>query len=291
MITELGVLPFERSSNNTTKRVVYIRLRVSPDVLTVDRESRPSISNHIHNALTGPCSRGAEWCLGRPVARPLFRHMTIPPGAGFAAWLTSRDNSSCNKLTAALFVKIHLMDGPASSNAEGVSMRNGSSTTPIRTKLGARGAPEIAAHTGKVLITVRHSTRVFVNELPFVTSVGYGAGGHDHERLGMPGAGPTEVITDLGILEPEQHSHEFILIAVHPGITVDQVSDATGWLDEGVQRPHTSRSRESVGYSPTQALLSWIDITSRDVLTRGPDFITAFVMLRQERRSRSRVHQ
>lgn len=94
---------------------------------------------------------------------------------------------------------------------------------------GAGGAPEIAAHSGKVLITVRHSTRVFVNELPFVTSVGYGSGGSDRERLGMPGAGPTEVITDLAILEPDPETREFVLTTVHPGVTVEQVVEATGW--------------------------------------------------------------
>jgi len=94
---------------------------------------------------------------------------------------------------------------------------------------GAGGAPEIAAHSGKVLITVRHSRRVFVDELPFVTSVGYGAGGRDRERLGMPGAGPTEVITDLARLEPDPETREFVLTTVHPGVTVEQVLEATGW--------------------------------------------------------------
>lgn len=94
---------------------------------------------------------------------------------------------------------------------------------------GAGGAPEIAAHAGKVLITVRHSTRVFVEQLPFVTSVGYGSGGADRERLGLPGAGPTEVITDLGIMAPDPETREFVLSAVHPGVSVDDVVAATGW--------------------------------------------------------------
>ena len=94
---------------------------------------------------------------------------------------------------------------------------------------GAGGAPEIAAHAGKVLITVRHSARVFVARLPFVTSVGYGSGGDERERLGLPGAGPTEVITDLGIMEPDPQTREFVLTAVHPGVSVDDVVAATGW--------------------------------------------------------------
>ena len=94
---------------------------------------------------------------------------------------------------------------------------------------GAGGAPEIAAHAGKVLIVVRHSTRVFVDELAFVTSVGFGSGPGDRERLGMRGAGPVEVITDLGIMEPDPQTRELVLTAVHPGVTVEQVRAATGW--------------------------------------------------------------
>lgn len=94
---------------------------------------------------------------------------------------------------------------------------------------GAGGAPEIAAHAGKVLIVVRHSRRVFVDELSFVTSVGFGGGPGDRERLGLRGAGPTRVITDLGIMEPDPDTRELTLVAVHPGVTVDQVLGATGW--------------------------------------------------------------
>ena len=94
---------------------------------------------------------------------------------------------------------------------------------------GAGGAPEIAAHAGRVLIVVRHSPRVFVDHLGFVTSVGFGTGPGDRERLGLPGAGPTEVITDLGVLKPDPHTRELTLVAVHPGVSIEQVVAATGW--------------------------------------------------------------
>lgn len=94
---------------------------------------------------------------------------------------------------------------------------------------GAGGAPEIAAHAGKVLIVVRHSRRVFVERLSFITSVGFGTGAGDRERLGLPGAGPTQVITDLGVLEPHPQTQELTLVATHPGVGVDDVHEATGW--------------------------------------------------------------
>jgi len=94
---------------------------------------------------------------------------------------------------------------------------------------GAGGAPEIAAHAGKVLIVVRHSRRVFVDDLSFVTTVGFGTGVGDRDRLGLRGAGPTEVITDLGVMKPDPETAELTLVAVHPGVTVDRVLAATGW--------------------------------------------------------------
>ena len=94
---------------------------------------------------------------------------------------------------------------------------------------GAGGAPEIAANCGSVIITLRHTPRAFVAELDFVTSVGHGDGGDHRHRLGLSGAGPTEVITDLGVLRPDPVSKELVLTSVHPGVTVDQVRGATGW--------------------------------------------------------------
>lgn len=94
---------------------------------------------------------------------------------------------------------------------------------------GAGGAPEIAASCGEIIITLRHSTRAFVEELDFVTSLGHGFGADDRERLGLRGTGPRSVITDLGVLRPDPDTRELVLASTHPGVAVDDVSDATGW--------------------------------------------------------------
>lgn len=94
---------------------------------------------------------------------------------------------------------------------------------------GAGGAPEIAASCREVVVVVRHSRRAFVDRVDFVTSVGFGSGPGDRERLRLPGAGPVCVITDLGVLVPDPHTCELTLIAVHPGGEPDQVRAATGW--------------------------------------------------------------
>jgi len=94
---------------------------------------------------------------------------------------------------------------------------------------GAGGAPEISANCGEVVITIRQNLRTFVDRLDFVTSVGHGDGGDHRQRLGLRGKGPTAVITDLGILRPDEHTKELTLVSVHPGIDVDEARAATGW--------------------------------------------------------------
>ncbi|HWC78362.1 MAG TPA: CoA-transferase subunit beta [Pseudonocardiaceae bacterium] len=94
---------------------------------------------------------------------------------------------------------------------------------------GAGGAPEIAASCREVFIVVRQSTRTFVDELDFITSFGYGTGKGDREKLGLPGAGPVMLITDLGVLRPDPQTAELTLTELHPGVELDQVVAATGW--------------------------------------------------------------
>lgn len=94
---------------------------------------------------------------------------------------------------------------------------------------GAGGAPEIAANCGEVIITLRQTPRAFVEQLDFLTSVGFGDGGDHRQRLGLRGRGPSAVITDLGVLRPEPGTNELVLTELHPGVTVDQAVAATGW--------------------------------------------------------------
>lgn len=77
---------------------------------------------------------------------------------------------------------------------------------------GAGGAPEIATGCSEVVVVAPHSRRTFVAELDFVTTTG---------------ARTTHVMTDLGVLEP--HEGELTLTNLHPGVTVDDVKEATGW--------------------------------------------------------------
>lgn len=92
---------------------------------------------------------------------------------------------------------------------------------------GAGGAPEIASSAGEVIVMLRQSPRTFVETVDFITSVGFGRSGEG--RAGHRGAGPSIVITDLGVLEPDPATHELVLTAVYPDVEPGSVRDVTGW--------------------------------------------------------------
>lgn len=94
---------------------------------------------------------------------------------------------------------------------------------------GAGGAPEIADQAAEVYVVMRQGARSFVSEIDFLTTAGYLDGGEAREKLGISGKGPTKIITDLCILEPEPGTRELVVTSIHPGITRGKIVDATGW--------------------------------------------------------------
>ncbi|QJR15431.1 CoA-transferase subunit beta [Usitatibacter palustris] len=94
---------------------------------------------------------------------------------------------------------------------------------------GAGGAPEIASNAKETWIIIKQNLRTFVEKVDFLTSVGHLTGGDSREKSGARGAGPTAVISDLGVLVPDPVSKELTLAALHPGVTIEQAKAATGW--------------------------------------------------------------
>ena len=108
----------------------------------------------------------------------------------------------------------------------------GSYESPKTRLPGAGGAPEIAASAGAVMVIMRQSKRSFVERCDFRSSMGFGDGPGHRERLGLRGGGVKWVITDLGVMEPDPDSCVLTVRALHPGVTREQVVDATGWAVE-----------------------------------------------------------
>jgi glutaconate CoA-transferase subunit B len=94
---------------------------------------------------------------------------------------------------------------------------------------GGGGAPEIASSCGQIFITMAMGTRAFVDALPFITSFGHGTGKGDRHKLGLSTRGPTKVITDLCVMEPDPETAELTVVSLHPGVTREQVAAGCGW--------------------------------------------------------------
>lgn len=93
---------------------------------------------------------------------------------------------------------------------------------------GSGGSMEIAAWANRCYIITPHQKRRFPERVDFCTSAGFLNGRAERLASGVRGSGPQAVVTDLGILEPDENG-ELILTALHPGVTVEQVRANTGW--------------------------------------------------------------
>jgi len=94
---------------------------------------------------------------------------------------------------------------------------------------GGGGAPEISNCCGEIFIIMRQAPRSFVQKLDFVTSFGHGEGGDHRARMGIRTKGPTKLITDLAMFEPDSETKEMRVTSIHPGVTREQIEANTGW--------------------------------------------------------------
>ena len=120
---------------------------------------------------------------------------------------------------------------------------------------GAGGAPEIAASCKEVIVIVRQSRRAFVEKVDFVTSVGYGSGPGDRERLGLRGNGPRQIITDLGVLTPDPETYEFTVTAIFPGVTEQTIRERTGWEVAIAAAPQTAQPPSAAELAALRAIM------------------------------------
>jgi glutaconate CoA-transferase, subunit B len=111
-------------------------------------------------------------------------------------------------------------------------------------------------------VVVRHRPRTLVERLEFITSLGFGDGPGHRAALGLRGRGPVQLITDLGVLEPDPETYELTLTHIHPGVAVDQVRAATGW-------PLAVRDELSVTEPPTAGELAALRSLTTRSSTKG----------------------
>ncbi|MFC9683940.1 CoA-transferase subunit beta [Streptomyces sp. NPDC056948] len=99
---------------------------------------------------------------------------------------------------------------------------------PARQLLGVRGAPINTLNNPTSYWVPKHSPRVFVERVDMVCGVGY-------DRAAEAGPSATrfhhvpEVISNLGVFDFATPDHTMRLRSLHPGVTVEQALEATGF--------------------------------------------------------------
>ena len=99
-----------------------------------------------------------------------------------------------------------------------------------RTRLpGSGGAADIATMANRCIIIMNHERRRFSPKVRYITTPGFGDGGDWRTRHGLIGGGPSRVITSMGIFSFDPQTHEMFLVSHHPGVTIGEVQNETGW--------------------------------------------------------------
>jgi glutaconate CoA-transferase, subunit B len=94
---------------------------------------------------------------------------------------------------------------------------------------GGVGLPFLPLAGRVVVYTMSHDTRTFVEKVDFVSGPGFLRGPQEWEAKKRAGGGPALVVTPLGTLDFDPSSLRARLLSVHPGITVRQIEEATGF--------------------------------------------------------------
>ncbi len=101
---------------------------------------------------------------------------------------------------------------------------------------GSGGGADIASLAQRLAIIMPHERHRLRERVDFVTSPGYGypdasgpAGVAWRRRVGLPRGGPAVLITTLAVFTFDPASGEALLSSYHPGSTIEEVQEQTGW--------------------------------------------------------------
>ncbi|HWP34756.1 MAG TPA: CoA-transferase [Thermodesulfobacteriota bacterium] len=94
---------------------------------------------------------------------------------------------------------------------------------------GSGGAADIASLARRFVIIMPHERHRLVERVGFITSPGHGEGPGWRQRVGLPGGGPSALITTLGIFRFDPATKAAVLASYHPGQSVERIREETGW--------------------------------------------------------------
>lgn len=93
---------------------------------------------------------------------------------------------------------------------------------------GSGGACDIACLAGRTVVLMAHEPRRFVERVHYNTSPGHGEGGDWREREGVPGGGPSALVTSKATFGFDGGG-ELYLRTTHPGVAAEDVLGDFPW--------------------------------------------------------------
>lgn len=94
---------------------------------------------------------------------------------------------------------------------------------------GTVGLPFLPRAGRVVIYTMSHNARTLVEKVDFVSGPGFLSGPDEWKAQNLPGGGPSLVVTPLATLDFDPDTLRMRLRSVHPGVSVDQVRENTGF--------------------------------------------------------------
>lgn len=94
---------------------------------------------------------------------------------------------------------------------------------------GSGGGNDIISSAKRVVVIMTHEKRKMVKKLDYLTSPGYLNGPDARQKAGLIGGGPSLIVTNLCQMDFDPETKQMRLATVHPGVTVQQVCENTGF--------------------------------------------------------------
>ena len=104
----------------------------------------------------------------------------------------------------------------------------GDPENPVTRLPGTGGGNDISSLT-QMIVAMKHEKRRFVRKVDFITSPGFIRGGTSRQDLGLIAGGMYRVVTDLAIMGFDDQTRSMKVLALHPGVTIEDVQQNTGF--------------------------------------------------------------
>jgi glutaconate CoA-transferase subunit B len=182
------------------------------------RTHAPRLTMVIEGGIVGPAFKAGELPISTNEMRTAYRAQMLP-GITDAFLLAQRGFLDVG------FIGGAQIDRHGNLNTSVI----GSYDRPSVRLPGSGGANDIISLCREVMILTVHERRRFTERVDFVTSPGYLDGGDDRRRRGLLFGGVSRIVTTLGVFDFEPASRRMRLVALHPGVGVDDVHANTGF--------------------------------------------------------------